>query len=48
MIDVRVIGDVLVARMLWLAIAELIVKPLLHLLYRRADAAAGDRLPDLK
>lgn len=33
---------------LGLGVAELVVKPLWRRLYRRADKAAGDRLPDLK
>jgi hypothetical protein len=45
--DARVIADLLLARLAWLAAAELIVRPLLRLVYRRADAATGGRLPDL-
>lgn len=48
MSDLHLMADVLLVRLVWLAAAELIVKPVLHQLYRRADAAAGDRLPDLQ
>lgn len=46
--DLHIVGDLLVARLLWLARAELIAKPLLRLAYHHTDAALGDRLPDLK
>jgi hypothetical protein len=47
-IDVA-IGWIL-GRAAWLAVAELLLKPALHRLYRRADASLNglhDRLPDL-
>jgi hypothetical protein len=44
-IDVAV-GWVL-GRAVWLAVAELVVKPLLFHFYRRVDAALSDNLPDL-
>jgi hypothetical protein len=45
--DLRLILDLLLARLVWLAAAELVFKPLFTRLYRRADQALGDRLPDL-
>jgi hypothetical protein len=45
--DLHIVGDLLAARLLWLALAELIAKPLLRLAYHRTDAALGDRLPNL-
>lgn len=47
MTDLHIIGDLLAARLVWLILAELIVRPLLRMVYRRADAALDDRLPDL-
>jgi hypothetical protein len=44
-IDVAV-GWIL-GRALWLIVAELVAKPLMFHLYRRADQALADRLPDL-
>lgn len=35
------------ARAAWLAVVELLIKPALFHVYRRADVAAGDRLPNL-
>lgn len=43
-------ADTAVALALWLlttGLVELVVKPLMFRLYRRADAAVHDRLPDL-
>lgn len=40
------IGLVL-ARAAWVAVAELLIKPVVRAIYRRADAAAGGHLPDL-
>lgn len=37
----------LLARVAWVAATELLIKPVLLRLYRRADAALNDRLPDL-
>jgi hypothetical protein len=48
MSDLRLILDLLLARLLWLAGEELIVKPFLRRKYERLDQALGDRLPDLK
>jgi hypothetical protein len=44
-IDVAV-GWIL-GRALWLIVAELVAKPLMFHLYRRADRALADHLPDL-
>jgi hypothetical protein len=44
-IDVAV-GWIL-GRALWLIVAELVAKPLMFRLYRQADHALADRLPDL-
>jgi hypothetical protein len=46
--DLRLIFDLLLARLAWLAGEELIVKPFLRRKYNRLDQALGDRLPDLK
>jgi hypothetical protein len=46
--DLHIVGDLLVARLLWTAITELAFKPFLFRKYNRLDAALGDRLPDLK
>jgi hypothetical protein len=46
--DLHIIGDLLVARLLWTAATELVFKPLVFWKYHRLDAALGDRLPDLK
>lgn len=48
--ELHLTADAAVALCLWLAttaVVELVVKPLLHRLYRRADQALNDRLPDL-
>ena len=53
--DARIAADValgwLLARLVWLVIEQGIVRPFAAALgreaYRRADAATGDRLPDL-
>lgn len=37
----------ILGRALWLIVAELVVKPLIFRLYRGADAALADRLPNL-
>ena len=37
----------LVGRIVWFAVQELLIKPLLLWGYRRADTALSDRLPDL-
>lgn len=45
------VPDLLLALLAWLlttGLAELVVKPTWRRLYRRADLATGDRLPDLK
>ena len=50
MSDLHPIADLLLGLGVWLlttALAELVVKPAMHRLYRRADKATGDRLPDL-
>jgi hypothetical protein len=46
--DLHIIGDLLVARLLWTAATELVFKPILVWKYNRIDQALGDRLPDLK
>lgn len=47
MTDLHIVDDLLVARLLWMALADLVVRPLLRMVYRRTDAALDDRLPDL-
>lgn len=51
MADLRLSLDValglLLARVAWVALTELLIKPVLLRLYRRADTALNDRLPDL-
>lgn len=51
MADLRLSLDValglLLARVAWVAATELLIKPVLLRLYRRADSALSDRLPDL-
>jgi len=44
--DLHIILDLLVARLLWMVVTELIVKPFLFRQYDRLDKALGDRLPD--
>lgn len=46
--DFRLIADLLLARLAWLAVAELIFKPVFARGYQRVDKALNDRLPDLK
>ena len=46
--DLHIILDLLVARLLWMVVTELIVKPFLFRQYDSLDKALGDRLPDLK
>jgi hypothetical protein len=44
-------SDLLLGLAVWFlttGVAELVVKPAWRRLYRRADKATGDRLPDLK
>jgi hypothetical protein len=48
MSDLRLVVDLLVARLLWLTGEELILKPFLRRKYERLDQALGDRLPDIK
>ncbi len=48
MSDLRLVLDLLLARLAWLAGEELIVKPFLRRKYDRLDQALGDRLPDIK
>jgi hypothetical protein len=48
MSDLRLVLDLLLARLAWLAGEELIVKPFLRRKYDRLDEALGDRLPDIK
>jgi hypothetical protein len=51
MTDLHPTADLLLGLLVWLAttgVAELVAKPAWRRLYRRADKAAGDRLPDLK
>jgi hypothetical protein len=46
--DLRLIADLLLARLAWVAADELVIKPFLRRKYNRLDQALGDRLPDLK
>jgi hypothetical protein len=51
MTDLHPTADLLLGLGMWLlatGFAELAIKPAWRRLYRRADKAAGDRLPDLK
>jgi hypothetical protein len=48
MSDLRLVADLLLARLAWLAGEELIVKPFLRRRYQRLDEALKDRLPDLE
>jgi hypothetical protein len=48
MSDLRVVADLLLARLAWLAAEELVVKPFLRRKYERLDEATGGRLPDLE
>lgn len=48
MSDLRLVLDLLLARLAWLAAEELVVKPFLRRRYQRVDAALNDRLPDLE
>jgi len=45
--DLHMVGDLLVARLLWTAATELVFKPLSIWKYNRLNAALGDRLPNL-
>jgi hypothetical protein len=45
--DLHLVVDFLAARLLWLAAAELIVKPFLFRKYNWLDAKVNDSLPDL-
>jgi hypothetical protein len=51
MADLRIAVDVaagwILGRVVWLAVQELLIKPVLLRLYQRADALLNDRLPDL-
>jgi hypothetical protein len=47
MSDLRLIADILLARLAWIAGEELIVKPWLRRKYERLDQALGDKLPDI-
>jgi hypothetical protein len=48
MSDLRLVLDLLLARLAWLAGEELVVKPFLRRRYQRLDEALNDRLPDLE
>jgi hypothetical protein len=51
MSDLHLAADAIAAFLMWLtttAMVELVIKPFLHRLYRRADQSLSDRLPDLK
>jgi hypothetical protein len=48
MSDLRLVLDLLLARLAWLAGEELVVKPFLRRKYERLDQALKDRLPDLE
>ena len=50
MSDIRLIGDLLLARLVWvagLAVTELLIKPFLIRKYNRLDAKLNDVLPNL-
>jgi hypothetical protein len=47
MSDLRLIADILLARLAWIAGEELIVKPWLRRRYAGVDKALGDKLPDI-
>jgi hypothetical protein len=47
MTDLRLIADIMLARLAWIAAEELIVKPWLKRKYDRLDQALGDKLPDI-
>jgi hypothetical protein len=47
MTDLRLIADIMLARLAWIAAEELIVKPWLKRKYDRLDHALGDKLPDI-
>jgi hypothetical protein len=47
MSDLKLIADILLARLAWIAAEELIVKPWLRRRYAGLDKATGDKLPDL-
>jgi hypothetical protein len=47
MSDLRLIADILLARLAWIAGEELIVKPWLKRKYERLDQALGDKLPNI-
>jgi hypothetical protein len=46
--DLHLIADLLLAKLAWTAVVELLFKPVLFRLYAHADQTTGDRLPDLK
>lgn len=48
MSDLRLVLDLLLARLAWMAGEELILKPFLRRRYQRLDEALDDRLPDLE
>jgi len=47
MSDLRLVLDLLLARLAWLAAEELVVKPFLRRKYERLDHALDDRLPNI-
>lgn len=47
MSDLRLIADIMLARLAWIAAEELIVKPWLKRRYEGLDKALGDKLPDI-
>jgi|LakMenE01Jun11ns_1017448.scaffolds.fasta_scaffold9677996_2 hypothetical protein len=48
MSDLRLVLDLLLARLAWLAGEELVVKPFLRRKYNRLDQSLNDRPPDLE
>lgn len=48
MTDLRIILDIIMARLAWIAAEELVVKPWLKRRYEGLDKALGDKLPDIK
>jgi hypothetical protein len=48
MTDLRIILDIIMARLAWIAAEELVVKPWLKRRYEGLDKALGDKLPDIE
>lgn len=48
MSDLRLIADIILARLAWIAAEELVVKPWMKRRYAGLDKALGDKLPDIE